>query len=115
MLFRSVDSELLHWEREGESQFENVLVSVSLWCGNGLATTDMRLKVLSMVLLQKSLNLLGEEGEERGGLIRDHEVVGDLDFLLRDVEGCVAVELDGANAEVGSSEVDGEIETLDKS
>lgn len=39
----------------------------------------------------------------------------DLDFLLRDIEGCVAVELDRADAEVGSSEVDGEVETLRKS
>lgn len=72
----------------------------------------MRLKVLSVVLLQKGLDLLGKEGEELRCGLGNHEFVRDLDLFLGNVEGGISVELDGTDAEVGSAEVAGEVETL---
>jgi hypothetical protein len=64
------------------------------------------------MLFEEELDLLGEEVEELFGCFGDHEFLGDGHFGLREVEGRVAVELDGADAEVGSAEVDGEVDTL---
>lgn len=55
---------------------------------------------------EEGFNLFGEEGEEFFGCFGCHEVSGDGDFGLGKGEGGVAVQLDRADSEVCSSEVD---------
>lgn len=80
--------------------------------GDGVAAAEVRFKVLLMVLFEEELDLLGEEVEELFGCFGDHEFLWDGHFRLGEVEGRVAVQLDGADAEVGSAEVDGEVDAL---
>lgn len=58
-----------------------MLVSVARGGAIGVAPAQVAVEVLGMVLLEESLDLLGEEGEEvRGGLC-DHELLGDGDLV----------------------------------
>jgi hypothetical protein len=70
------------------------------------------LEVLVVVNAQEGLDLAGQEEEEVLGGAGGHELARDHDFGLRQIEGGIAVQLDGADAEVGAAEVDGEIEAL---
>ena len=107
-----IDTQLLNGEAEGETQTEDVLVTVTLGCTGGLAAADMAVEAVGMVFLQEELNLLSEEGKQVAGLLGDHEMLGDGNFVVGEIEGSVTIEHDGADTEVGTAEIDGQIETL---
>lgn len=104
-----VDAYLVHREGEGEAQVENLLLLDGV---SGVPAPDVSLVVFFMVGLEEFLDLLGEEGEELLGRLRDHEVLGNGNLALGQGEGGVAVQLDGANAEVCAAQIDGHVEAL---
>jgi len=70
-------------------------------------------EMLRVVLSDEITNFGGEEGEEalRGP---SHEFSGNSGFGLVEVEFAIAVEGDRAHSEVGSSKVEGKVDTLDE-
>ena len=68
--------------------------------------------MVAVVGLQEELNLLGQKGEKLAGSLRDHEVVRNSDLALGKAESAVAVQLNGANTEVGATQVDSHVKTL---
>jgi hypothetical protein len=72
------------------------------------------LEVLVVVDTQERLDLAGEEEEEVLGGTGGHEFPGNHDLGLGEGEGGVSVQLDGADAEVGTAEINGQVETLDR-
>jgi hypothetical protein len=79
---------------------------------DGGASADGSVVVFAVVCLQESSNLLCEEREEFFAGLGDHELAGNGDLGLGEGEGAVTVEVDGADTEVGATEVDSHVETL---
>lgn len=72
----------------------------------------MGLEVIVVVFLQEGLDLLGDELEELFVGTGHHQVAGDGDFRLSQREGAVAMELDGTDPEVGSTQINCQIQSL---
>jgi hypothetical protein len=82
-----VDPYLVHRKRESEAQLEYFLVLDLA----SLSALDVCEVVVLMVLLEKALDLLREEGEELFGRLRYHKLAGYGRLALREGEGGIAV------------------------
>lgn len=107
-----VDAELLHGEAESEAQAEDVLIAVALRCANCLATSDVRCKVLFVVLLEEGFDLLGKKSKEVFGLLGNHKLLGNGNLVVGEVESGVAVEVDRADAKVSAAKIDCKVQSL---
>ncbi len=59
-----------------------------------------------MVCPQESLDLFREESKQFLGGFGNHQILGDRDFRLDQIEGCVSLELNRTDAEIGSPKID---------
>ena len=96
-----VDANLVHREGEGETQIEDLLRLLSY-----LAAPEGEGIVLLVVRREELLDLLRQKREELLRCLRGHEFLGNGDFALGEGEGGVAVQLDGADTEVGAAQVE---------
>jgi hypothetical protein len=112
--FTLVDADLLHGETKRKPQPKDMFIPVTFGRGHRLSPADVLLKVVFVVHLEEGLDLLGQEGEELAAGLGHHELSRNGDFGLREGEGRVAVQLDGANAEIGATEIDGEVKALQR-
>lgn len=102
-----VDTSLAHGETEGEAQIEQVFFLVAI-----TSSALVGFKVVVVVDAQEGLDLAGQEEEQVLGGAGSHEFPGDHDLGLGEGESGVAVQLNRADAKVGATEVDGQVETL---
>ena len=68
-----------------------------------------------VVSFQEGLDLFGQKGEKVVGGCGCHQIVRNSHFTLCERKGLVAVQDDAADAKVGAAQVDGEIDTLQRS
>ena len=105
-----VDAILLHGETEGETKAEDLLV-LGL-AEHRLSALHVRVVVVLVVLFEEALNLLGQESEELAGGLRNHQLVRDGNLALGQAESAVSVQLNGADTEVCSSQINSHVQTL---
>lgn len=70
------------------------------------------LEVVVVMCSEEDLDLLCEEAKEFPGGFCGHEMLGDRNLGVGEVKCCVAVQLDGTDAEVGAAQVDGQVQAL---
>lgn len=102
-----VDADLVDGKGKGETEVEYFVVLLS--CVSLLQGTGV---VFFVVLLEEGFDLLGEEGEELLGCLRNHELARDGNLGLREGKGGVAVQSDRADTEVCAAQIDRHVEAL---
>lgn len=66
-----------------------------------------------MVCAEEDLDLLSQECKKVGGCLCGHEVLGNRDLGVSEVESGVAVQLNRADSEICAAQVDSKVETLE--
>ena len=89
-----------------------MFIAITRGSTGSVATAQVGVEVVGVVLLEEDLDLLGEERKELCGGLCDHKLLRNGNLVVSEVKGGVTVEHDGANSEVCASQINGQIQTL---
>lgn len=105
----SIEAYLVDREAERETKLKEVFFCHSF---TGFPPLMMLFEMVIVVGFEEGFDLLGEEGEELLRCFGNHQLARNGNFGLREGERGVAIERNGADTEVGTAQIDSQIDTL---